>query len=408
VSFVYFISALNKSQKVLGVEFAPISIPLERRKQTLGALTYISLFFVCGPGGPIILWYLFFHTRFWLLPIIYIAWIYLDRETCNNGGRKLNFFRNWIVWRYYKDYFPINLVKTAELDPKRNYLLASHPHGILSSGTFCCFATEANDVTNVFPGIEMRIVTLPLNFWLPFYRELCIGLGTSSAKKESINFLLSNPNGGQGAVLVPGGASESLESHPGSHVVQLKSRKGFIKVALQNGSPLVTIYCFGETDIFDQIKNPEGSIIRKIQNKLMEVLTFAPPLFTGKYPKIVVKVAKNLFYQMFNSRPRNFPIQFWSTPSTASDLCCGWFSNWRGESRKPNPGRNWHTSFQVHCGVDKYFQQVQRWICRSRRWIKTHLKSKCLFSSDEIYMYAIFSNNTRKIYFLEIEIKIYW
>jgi len=85
--------------------------------------------------------------------------------------------REWIMWKEYRNYFPINLVKTAELDPKRNYLLTSHPHGILSSGAFCSFGTEGNQVSSVFPGISMHILTLPLNFYLPFYREFCLSLG---------------------------------------------------------------------------------------------------------------------------------------------------------------------------------------------------------------------------------------
>jgi len=79
---------LNKSQKVFGVEFAPISIPWERRKQTLAVLTWIMLFFVSGPGGPPILLFLFFFTRLWFLPIAYLAWIFYDRNTCNVGSRK--------------------------------------------------------------------------------------------------------------------------------------------------------------------------------------------------------------------------------------------------------------------------------------------------------------------------------
>lgn len=50
-----------------------------------------------------------------------------------------------------------------------------------------------------------------------------------------MNYLLSTPGGGKAAVLVPGGAPESLDSHPGTYIVQMKKRKGFIKVALQNG-----------------------------------------------------------------------------------------------------------------------------------------------------------------------------
>jgi 2-acylglycerol O-acyltransferase 2 len=57
-----------------------------------------------------------------------------------------------------------------------------------------------------------------------------------------MNHLLSHPKGGQAAVLIPGGAPESLDSHPGSYIVQLKNKKGFIKVAMQNESIISAIF----------------------------------------------------------------------------------------------------------------------------------------------------------------------
>lgn len=208
--------------------------------------------------------------------------------------------RRWRMWYHYKNYFPIKLVKTCELDPKRNYLLCSHPHGILSSGAFVSFFTEGNDVSNVFSGLTIHGITLWVNFMIPLFREWCLALGKTcmhillqylsrqmlfktvwlafssftalktfeihisptglcSARKESMSYLLSHPEGGKTnkinwifygfcinsnnqtyfpgkcVVLVPGGAPEALDSHPGSTIIQLKKRKGFIKLALQNG-----------------------------------------------------------------------------------------------------------------------------------------------------------------------------
>lgn len=39
--------------------------------------------------------------------------------------------RNWRVWKYVIDYFPIDLVKTVDLPANRNYLIGTCPHGIL-------------------------------------------------------------------------------------------------------------------------------------------------------------------------------------------------------------------------------------------------------------------------------------
>ena len=39
--------------------------------------------------------------------------------------------RNWWLYKHSADYYPITMVKTANLDPDKTYLLGYHPHGIL-------------------------------------------------------------------------------------------------------------------------------------------------------------------------------------------------------------------------------------------------------------------------------------
>ena len=43
----------------------------------------------------------------------------------------------------------MRLIKTSELDRNRNYLVCSHPHGVLSAGAFACFGTNGRDVSKV-------------------------------------------------------------------------------------------------------------------------------------------------------------------------------------------------------------------------------------------------------------------
>ena len=44
--------------------------------------------------------------------------------------------------KYFKDYFPIELIKTADLDPHGKYLLCSHPHGAMPAGINIATATN--------------------------------------------------------------------------------------------------------------------------------------------------------------------------------------------------------------------------------------------------------------------------
>lgn len=48
-------------------------------------------------------------TRFWLLPVLYATWWYLDWDKPRQGGRPIQFFRRLAIWKYMKDYFPVSV-----------------------------------------------------------------------------------------------------------------------------------------------------------------------------------------------------------------------------------------------------------------------------------------------------------
>lgn len=67
------------------------------------------------------------------LLVIYCIHIYRDRKAGDTGGKGQGYrwMRESKFWVYFKNYFPVDLVKTVDLSPDRNYLFASFPHGIL-------------------------------------------------------------------------------------------------------------------------------------------------------------------------------------------------------------------------------------------------------------------------------------
>ena len=123
-------------------------------------------------------------SQFWLI----LLWCHktIDRLI----DFPLRYVRRWGLWRHFANFFPIKVVKTSELDPKKSYLIGSHPHGILSFGSFCTFGTDALDIKNIFPGLTTTLVTLPLNFHLPGTREIVAGSGICSSTKKSMETLL--------------------------------------------------------------------------------------------------------------------------------------------------------------------------------------------------------------------------
>lgn len=142
------------------VEFAPLRIPLHRRLETAAVALYYYSFYFGALIGTFIILGLFF-TSYYPVAILYLTWAYLiDGRTPDHGGRRSNFMRRLRIWKYFRDYFPITLVKTTELEPSKNYIFGYHPHGVLCTGAFCNFATEATDFSSVFPGITPHLLPL--------------------------------------------------------------------------------------------------------------------------------------------------------------------------------------------------------------------------------------------------------
>lgn len=64
-------------------------------------------------------------------------------------------------------------------------------------------------------------------------------IGSCAANARSLEYLLStpsrSPHTGRATVLIVGGASESMESKPGTYRTVVKKRKGFVRLALKHG-----------------------------------------------------------------------------------------------------------------------------------------------------------------------------
>ena len=68
-------------------------------------------------------------------------------------------------------------MKTHDLSPSHNYIIGSHPHGILCVGAFCNFITGSTGFAEMFPGIRPFLTTLAGNFRLPVFREYLMSGG---------------------------------------------------------------------------------------------------------------------------------------------------------------------------------------------------------------------------------------
>ncbi|XP_062036092.1 2-acylglycerol O-acyltransferase 3-like [Lepus europaeus] len=247
--------------------------------EELGALHYV-LTLCSAPFFVLLLFHLLF-TRLWSLSVLYMLWIYLDRNTPSQGGRRWEWPRTWDIWKHQRDYFPIKLVKTAELPPSQNYVLGAHPHGVMCTRAFSNFLTESNNFSRRFLGLQPWIAMMARFFYVPFFREYIMMHGLRPVSLNSLDFVLSQPQRGQAVVIMIGGAQEILYTATGWHCLELRNRRGSVCLALRHRASLVPVYSFGENDTFRCKAFSKGSWQYLCQVTCKRVTSIAPCIFWG-------------------------------------------------------------------------------------------------------------------------------
>ncbi|KAJ3616791.1 hypothetical protein MTP99_011320, partial [Tenebrio molitor] len=204
-------------------------------------------------------WFWTFSIGF-LISIVGSIAIWYDRKTCERGGRPITLVRQSIWWQLMRYYFKHQLVRdeNATFDSKRNYLFACFPHGMLPVGTFASFVDGYHQ------------------FWMPVIRELFFvgggGLGVGALHQIPPE----QRERGKYRVDLDRGADESKYSKPGKYKIILNKRKGFVKMALQTGSPLVPVISFGETDVLDQLDFPGFGFLRDLVKNTLQIWLVIP------------------------------------------------------------------------------------------------------------------------------------
>jgi len=224
----------------------------------------------------------------WPVLIPYLVYcLFSSASTSGQLSHRSERLRRSRVWSLFASYYPARLHRSQELPPTRKYVFGYHPHGIISHGAFAAFCTEALGFSQLFPGITMTLLTLDSNFRIPLYRDYALALGLASVSRESCDNLLSKggPNGegmGRAITIVVGGARESLDSQPQGLKLVLKRRKGFVKLAINNGADLVPVLGFGENELYEQFNGETHPRVHKFQLLVKRYLGFTIPLFHAR------------------------------------------------------------------------------------------------------------------------------
>lgn len=215
-------------------------------------------FFVCCPLCFLFTLVLvfFFSWKIRFFTLLYFIYIFSPLGKPKFPVSANRWYQSLSLWKFFRDYFPVRQIIPPEVqkqfDPRKNYLFCYHPHATHAFGAIATFGGESNGLSSYLSGLQFHLQTLSINFFIPFWRQLCMLVGLGDASSTCIRATLrSGP--GQCVALVVGGAEESILSRPRTNDLVLKKRKGFVKIALETGSSLVPVYGFGETNSYESL-----------------------------------------------------------------------------------------------------------------------------------------------------------
>lgn len=181
------------------------------------------------------------------------------------------------IWDPIAKSFPMTMVTTTDIG-EGPHVISSHPHGVICVGVV--FALYYNNVAQwhkQFPKARVTGHILNMIMCIPFLREYLMLMETGTADKKSIEHTIKN---GGSALIFPGGAQEALLIPCNNEVpIVLKTRKGFVRIAMQHKVPLIPSYTFGEHDLYKIVQT--SGILKTLQEKFKAIAGFSIPLFFG-------------------------------------------------------------------------------------------------------------------------------
>jgi len=173
-------------------------------------------------------------------------------QPATTGHRRWDSFRFSFVMQDYIKWHKGRVFFTNDLRQDIKYVFAFAPHGVMPTTAMWLLYhpvwrmhMRSNDAT---------LLGSSVFHYVPFLRDLAMWLGSREITPVTFSHTLQE---GKSVIMVPGGLSEmKFSKSSDNHIKILTRHKGFIRMAMKEGTPLVPVYSFGETRYLDTINVP--------------------------------------------------------------------------------------------------------------------------------------------------------
>lgn len=196
---------------------------------------------------------------FFTLP--YMTFVLATKVELKGGAHWPWFSENFPLFKVLRKSLQIEFVDFPKDASTSQYFYACHPHGVYSDFRVLI------DGMFVARGAPIKSLAATVLFRMPFIREIALWTGCVDARRSVAERSLSKEQG-ESLLVLPGGEAEQIRTKYGREIIYLKKRKGFIKLAIRQGVPVVPMYVFGVSDYYytsEFLLGPRMWIMKNLQ-----------------------------------------------------------------------------------------------------------------------------------------------